>query len=60
MGFDPQSLELPEPEELTPGGLGLHLIRTVMDHIKYTHTETEGNTLELTKNLDRAHRKGEG
>ncbi len=60
VGFDPESLDRPAQEDLTPGGLGVHLIRSVMDHIQYSHTETEGNTLELTKNLNRARRKGEG
>lgn len=51
-GFDPDSLEPPSPDELTPGGLGLHLIRAVMDDIDYSHSEIEGNTLRLTKKLN--------
>ena len=53
-GFDPDSLNPPDPDSLTPGGLGLHLIRAVMDDIDYTHSEIEGNTLRLTKKLNRA------
>jgi sigma-B regulation protein RsbU (phosphoserine phosphatase) len=51
LGFDPQSLPPLDTERLRPGGLGVHLIKSVMDEISYVHSETEGNTLRLTKRL---------
>jgi len=51
LGFDPESLPPPDIENLRPGGLGVYLIKSVMDTISYVHSETEGNTLKLTKRL---------
>ena len=34
----------------TGGGLGIHLVRTIMDHIEYTR-ENGRNILKLTKNI---------
>jgi phosphoserine phosphatase RsbU/P len=39
-------------ETVAPGGLGTHLIRAVMDEIRYlTPPETDGNVLELIKRI---------
>lgn len=51
VGFDPDRIVPHDPSALVPGGLGFHLIRTVMDEIDYSHSATEGNTLTLTKLL---------
>lgn len=37
-------------EERTPGGLGIHLLRKLMDEMKYAHHEGE-TTITLVKNL---------
>jgi serine/threonine-protein kinase RsbW len=37
-----------------PGGLGWHLIRSVMDRVEYRRAEPDRNILTLTKRLDRA------
>jgi anti-sigma regulatory factor (Ser/Thr protein kinase) len=50
--FDPTSAPDPDLtlplEERTPGGLGIHLMRHVMDRLYYKH-ETGRNTLRLEK-----------
>jgi serine/threonine-protein kinase RsbW len=37
-----------------PGGLGWHLIRSVMDRVEYRRVDPDRNILTLTKRLDRA------
>jgi anti-sigma regulatory factor (Ser/Thr protein kinase) len=50
--FDPTSAPDPDLtlplEQRTPGGLGIHLMRNVMDRLHYKH-ETGSNTLRLEK-----------
>jgi len=54
-GFEPD--EIPDPdveaplEERTPGGLGLFLIKKVMDQVHYACDPEQGNTLTMTKRL---------
>ena len=52
--FDPTQLPLADVRasltERKPGGLGVHLIRTLMDGVRYT-SENGLNTLTLTKRL---------
>lgn len=38
-------------DEVRPGGLGLHLIRQVMDEVKYSAAEGGGMRLELCKRV---------
>lgn len=39
-------------DDLRPGGLGVHFIRSVMDHVEYSHQTTGvGNILEMHKYL---------
>ena len=51
--FDPQTV--PEPEIDVPlfkrkkGGLGLYLIRQLMDEVGYRSSPSKGNTLEMIK-----------
>ncbi len=40
-----------ELEDVRPGGLGVHLIRSVMDVVVYDSTPARGNRLTLTKHL---------
>lgn len=50
VGFDPDEVRPLDPGEIKPGGMGLHLIRSVMDEVEYLKTDLEGNTLRLVKN----------
>ncbi|MCU0507157.1 MAG: ATP-binding protein [Anaerolineae bacterium] len=53
--FDPEHAPPPDldsPPELRPiGGLGWHLVRQVMDDVRYRYDATYGNTVVLTKRL---------
>ncbi|MDZ7263390.1 MAG: ATP-binding protein [candidate division KSB1 bacterium] len=40
-------------DDLRPGGLGVHLIRSVMDVVNYNIRSTKGNRLQLVKFLRR-------
>ncbi|MBQ9656659.1 MAG: ATP-binding protein [Prevotella sp.] len=52
--FDPTSKEAVDTnlgvEERPIGGLGIHLVRQIMDHVSYSYTEGQ-NVLTLTKKL---------
>jgi serine/threonine-protein kinase RsbW len=56
--FDPASLEPQAVEELVKqrrsGGLGLRLIRTIMDDVQYRIIPGEKNELRMTKKLHKA------
>lgn len=47
--FDPTKLPAPELPPTRPGGLGVHLMRTLMDRTDYDVTCTDGNRLTLVK-----------
>ena len=49
-GFDLESVPLPDLEHPQEGGMGLFLIKTLMDSVTYNKT-TEGNILEIRKSL---------
>lgn len=46
---DPSTIVGRDLEELRPGGLGTHIIRTVMDEVEYTRRECAGMCLRLVK-----------
>jgi serine/threonine-protein kinase RsbW len=52
-GFDPEDVEEPDVdaplEERTLGGLGLFLVRQVMDDVEFTFDPQEGNRLRMAK-----------
>lgn len=51
---DPHCLVVRDPQEVRPGGLGLHLIREATDRAEYlTPPPGAGNLLRLTKRLVR-------
>ena len=56
--FDPTQVKKADitlsAEEREIGGLGIHLIRNIMDTVEYHHT-TNQNILTLTKNIDNNH-----
>ena len=47
--FDPKKIPAPELPPGKPGGLGLHLIKTLMDRVDYAHQGQGGNLLSLVK-----------
>ncbi len=55
--FNPTEAAAPDPkqplEERMPGGLGLQLVRSVMDHIAYQHTDGSSH-IKLVKHLGKA------
>lgn len=55
MGFDPSSVVVPNVdgplEERNLGGLGLFIVRQVMDYVQFTHDPDAGNELRMTKRL---------
>ncbi len=55
VSFDPQTIQSPDMKqylsEKRVGGLGIHLMRLLMDNVEY-YTNTDGlNTLKLTKRI---------
>ena len=56
--FDPTQVKKADitlsAEEREIGGLGIHLIRSIMDTVEYHHTSNQ-NILTLTKNIDNNH-----
>ena len=58
-GFNPEDIPPLEEPRLEPGGLGLHLIRTVMDEVDYQSSEVEGNTLTMVKYTNKDGGRGE-
>lgn len=59
VGFDPEAVSAPQLPRLEPGGLGLKLIKSIMDEVKYVHLGIEGNTLTLIKYLPTQNGKSE-
>lgn len=47
--FDPTQVPPPELPRQKPGGLGVHFIKTIMDHVVYEGHKVEGNRLRLIK-----------
>ncbi len=57
--FDPESVPVPDLQKYLRqrkvGGLGLYLMRTLMDDVKYVSIPGEYNQILLSKNLNNAH-----
>jgi anti-sigma regulatory factor (Ser/Thr protein kinase) len=49
--FDIKSIKPRDINEIRPGGLGVHLIRQIMDTVDYSHTPDGLNQLTMTKKL---------
>ncbi len=45
-------------DEVRPGGLGTHFIRSIMDEVAYAHREGGGNVLRMAKRLHKNCREG--
>ena len=52
---DPSRLRPRDLEDVRPGGLGIHLIRSLMDEVTYDLSEPEGNRLILVRKKSRQH-----
>ena len=52
IGFDPNSVPIPQPNKPTEGGYGLHIIRQIMDIVSYQHHAETGNHWHLLKLID--------
>jgi len=48
---DPEEIKPRELDDIRPGGLGVHLIRSAMDSVVFDNTLPEGNQLTLVKYL---------
>ena len=49
--IDAGCLQPRDLEDVRPGGLGLHFIRSIMDEVCYSYQEGCGNVLRMVKNL---------
>ena len=47
--FDPRTLPAPKLPSEKPGGLGIYLVRSLMDEIDYEPLKPQGNRLRLVK-----------
>lgn len=57
VGFDPSTVRTPDLDKPSEGGLGIWLIRQVMDEFLY-HSEADGrNVLRLIKRFPECHEK---
>jgi len=48
---DPEKIQGRDLDEVRPGGLGLHIIRSTMDEVKFTQAEGGGMRLVMSKYL---------
>ena len=46
---DPAAIKSRDLDDIRPGGLGVHIIRSVMDEVCYEHAEAGGMRLTMTK-----------
>jgi len=49
--FDISSIKPRDLQDIKPGGLGIHIIREVMDVVEYGHTKDKLNQVKLVKKL---------
>lgn len=49
-GFQPASLDLPAPDDMSEGGRGLFLMHTFMDDVQW-HGSPKGTTVRMVKNV---------
>ncbi len=47
--FDPRLIEPHDPQDVKPGGLGVHMIREIMDEVEYVCSHETGTELLMTK-----------
>ena len=55
--FDPEQVPLPDPglplEQRSLGGLGLFIVRQVMDEVRFEFSDSHGNSVTMVRRLDR-------
>ncbi len=52
-GFDPEKIPVPDLKKMNEGGLGVYIIKNIMDYVKYTTNPENGNvSLKMVKLLD--------
>jgi len=47
--FDPRRVPPPKLPSRKPGGLGIYLVRTLMDEVHHESLKPQGNRLQLVK-----------
>ena len=47
--FDGSRVPPPDPAQMKPGGLGVHLIRSTMDKVRYDCSHDKGTEIHMTK-----------
>jgi serine/threonine-protein kinase RsbW len=55
---DPEEIKSRDLADIRPGGLGVHLIREIMDEVSYEQREGGGMRLTMVKRVGRAAREG--
>jgi anti-sigma regulatory factor (Ser/Thr protein kinase) len=55
---DPESIQPRDLDDIRPGGLGVHIIREVMDEVIYERRNDQGMRLTMIKNLRPAETAG--
>lgn len=56
---DPENIASRPLEDIRPGGLGVHLIKSTMDEVEYRKNDHGGTTLHLVKRTTLDAREGE-
>ncbi len=51
LSFDPNTAVPRDPDEIKPGGLGIFIVKQVMDLVEYETTDKGLNTIKLVKKL---------
>jgi anti-sigma regulatory factor (Ser/Thr protein kinase) len=46
---DPHTIVGRNLDDIRPGGLGTHIMKTIMDEVEYTHRQGGGMTLRMFK-----------
>ena len=54
---DPASIRPRELDDIRPGGLGVHIIREIMDSVLYEHRDGGGMRLSMTKQIPCSERR---
>lgn len=48
---DPKEIKSRQLDDVRPGGLGVHFIKTVMNEVVYDNSTEQGNLLKMVKNF---------
>jgi serine/threonine-protein kinase RsbW len=51
VGFDADNYKAPDPECLHAGGLGIYIIKALMDEVQVTSSNGTGAVIRMTKNI---------